>query len=203
MAHDDPGQIYDRAFFSEYGLANPVYTRSCTIIAEEIARRFQPRSLVDWGCGSGLHLDAFGQLGLEAIGVDASTCPEDLRPAGLDIRSADLRQKSPEDLVPSSYDLSLCLDVLEHIDAEDSPQVLKNIVQGAQLLLLSCAPPGQGGHHHVNEQPRRYWVKRLAELGWIYQRRETGEMERSFLDRRDALSLSWMYHNICVYRPAA
>jgi hypothetical protein len=40
----------------------------------------------------------------------------------------------------------------------------------------------------------------MAELGWHYQRRETGALERHFLERRDRLPHSWMYHNLCVYR---
>jgi hypothetical protein len=95
------------------------------------------------------------------------------------------------------------IDVLEHLEDEDSAAALANIVTGASMVILSCAPPGQGGHHHVNERPRRYWVARMAKLGWLYQRRETGALERSFLERRDQLPWSWMYHNLCLYRPEA
>ena len=41
---------------------------------------------------------------------------------------------------------------------------LANVTRGAGLAILSCAPPGQGGHHHVNERPRRYWVAVLRTL---------------------------------------
>ena len=206
-ARDEPAgpdtlaQLYDRRFYAQYGQRNPVYLRSCNLIAQEIARRFAPASMIDWGCGAGLHVAAFAQLGIKALGVDASACPKDLCAPDAEIRRADLRRPVATELLPATYDLSLCLDVMEHIDEQDSQQVLNNITSGAGLLLLSCAPPGQGGHHHVNEQPRRYWVKRLAAMGWRYQRRETGALERSFLAQRDALPLSWMYHNICVYRP--
>ena len=55
-----------------------------------------------------------------------------------------------------------------------STRCYKTITEGAKLLVLSCAPPGQKGHHHVNEQPRRYWIAQLKKRGWAYQRRETG-----------------------------
>ncbi len=198
------GKIYDRRFFTQYGSANAEYLRSCALIAAEIARRFAPQSLVDWGCGSGLYLAEFLRLGVRAVGVDGSPCPADLRPAEVKIVQADLREKTGEELrkqiTPQPYDLSLCLDVLEHIEARDSQQVLDNITRDTELLLMSCAPPGQGGHHHVNEQPRRYWIQRMDDMGWQYQRRETGQLEHSFLDMGELRPLTWMYHNICVYR---
>jgi SAM-dependent methyltransferase len=196
------GRIYDRVFCAEYGTANPLYVRCCALIAEEIARRFQPASAVDWGCGAGLHVAALAEFGVHVLGVDGVEWPEEFRAPGIEFRRVDLSLACPEGIVPGEYDLSLCLDVMEHLPESDSQVALENITRGARLLLLSCAPPGQGGHHHVNEQPRRYWIKRLADMGWVYDRRATGQMERSFFARRDELPLSWMYHNLCVYRPS-
>ena len=144
---------------------------------------------------------ALQQLGVDAIGIDGVDLPLDLRAPQLEIRCADLRDRIRDGLVPPAYDLSLCLDVLEHLPEADAQRAIETITRGAQLLVLSCAPPGQGGHHHVNEQPRRHWIARLAAIGWSYSRRETGALESTFLSCREALPLSWMYHNLCVYRP--
>ncbi len=198
---DDLVAIYDRAFLAEYGAGNSAYARCCEKIAEAIFRRFTPSRAVDWGCGAGLHVAALRRLGVDALGVDGIDWPPDLRAPEVEIRRADLREPCRDGLVPARYDLSLCLDVLEHIPESHSGCALENITRGAELLLLSCAPPGQRGHHHLNEQPRRYWVGRLAAIGWRYDRRETGAMESAFLARRDELPHSWMYHNLCVYRP--
>ena len=196
--------IYDRAFFRRYGRADSAYAAACELIAGEIARRFgpatAPRTAIDWGCGAGLHTGALIRAGVDAVGVDAVIADPDLRDRDAIIVKGDLRGPIERGSIPTSCDLSLSIDVLEHIDEADSAAALENIVSGAQLVILSCAPPGQGGHHHVNEQPRRYWIARMAELGWRYQRRETGALERCFLERRDQLPLSWMYHNLCIYR---
>lgn len=198
---DRISSIYDREFFTEFGRANSSYARSCALIADEIHRRFKPATAVDWGCGAGLHAAALRRAGVDAIGVDGARVPPDLCAEGVEIRFADLTLPIPDGLVPKEYDLSLCVDVLEHLPAADAPRALQAITRGARLLILSCAPPGQGGHHHINEQPRRFWVHQLAKLGWRYERRETGAMERSFMSRRHELPMSWMYHNLCIYRP--
>ena len=194
-------ELYDREFFVELGAANPVYASACDVIAGEMFGRFAPRSVVDWGCGAGLHAAALVARGADVVGVDGVRVDDDLRAPGVRIEIADLTEPIGPPTVPERYDLSLCIDVLEHIEEPQSDQVLRNLCRGADLVILSCAPPHQGGHHHVNEQPRRYWVKRMAGLGWRYDRREAGAMERSFLGMRDRLPWTWMYHNLCVYRP--
>jgi hypothetical protein len=202
-APDELASIYDAAFAAEYGRENPVYARCCAAVAEVISERFSPASAVDWGCGAGLHVAALRQLGVDAVGVDGVAWPRPCRAPEVEILRADLRVPIPLGHVFARYDLSMCLDVLEHIDETHTEIVLENITRGAELVLLSCAPPGQRGHHHVNEQPRRYWVARLAAIGWRYDRRATGDLAQTFLARRETLPLSWMYHNLCVYRPAA
>jgi len=198
----DLAHIYDDKFFREYGAANASYAGACSFIATEIYRRFQPRSAIDWGCGAGLHAAELARLGVDVIAVDAVVAADELRAGGIDIRRADLTEPLPFGFVPERYDLSLCVDVMEHLHEADADIALDNITQNAELVILSCAPPGQGGHHHVNEQPRRYWVARMAARGWRYDRRETGSMENYFLGHRDQLLFSWMYHNLCVYRRA-
>lgn len=199
---DELADIYDRAFFAEHGAGNPAYAAACAFIAEELHRRFEPETVVDWGCGAGLHAAALARCGARVIAVDGVIADPDLRTAELDIVQADLRAPVDPALTFERYDLSLCLDVLEHLDEAHADQALANVTRGAGTVILSCAPPHQGGHHHVNEQPRRYWVARMAALGWRYDRPATGAMERHFLQFRDRLP-TWMYHNLCIYRPAA
>ncbi len=198
----DLNSIYDAAFFREYGATNGPYASACRFIAEEIATRFAPRTAVDWGCGAGLHCAALRNRGVDIIGIDGANVARQFRAKHAIIRQADLSHPIPASLTFSNYDLSLCIDVLEHLHEHDSATALQNVTRGATTVILSCAPKGQGGHHHVNEQPRRYWIRRMQDIGWHYQRGETGQMEQFFLRHRDHVPFSWMYHNLCVYRPA-
>ena len=195
------GDLYDRDFFDRYGAGNPAYAAACRFIGATLAERFAPASAVDWGCGAGLHAAALIERGVNTVCVDGVQPDSDQRATGVDIRVADLRAPVPPELVPERYDLSLCIDVLEHIEDEHAGAVLANITRGAGTVVLSAAPPHQGGHHHVNEQPRRYWIERMLALDWHYDRVATGELEQHFLAHRERVPASWMYHNLCVYRP--
>ena len=197
----DLSAIYDADFFREYGAENTTYVNACRFITEEIFKRFAPRTAVDWGCGAGLHCACLREQGVNAIGIDGAVVAREFRATGAVIRHADLSRPIAPSLTFASYDLSLCIDVLEHMHECDAQVALENVTRGATTVILSCAPKGQGGHHHVNEQPRRYWIERMRNIGWQYQRRETGSLEQFFLKHRDRVPLSWMYHNLCIYRP--
>jgi hypothetical protein len=202
QASIDLARIYDRAFFEEYGAKNAAYRAACTFIAQELFRRFQPRTVIDWGAGAGLHAAALQASGAKVIAVDGVAVAPDLS-AEVPRVVLDLTAPVSREQLPLSYDLSLCIDVLEHIDERHADRVLETITQGAALVILSCAPPGQRGHHHVNEQPRRYWIGRMKSRGWTYDRKATSSLEQHFLAHRAQLPWTWMFHNLCIYRPDA
>ena len=67
-------------------------------------------------------------------------------------QTREARSTRPFENLWGAFDLALCLDVGEHIPESRVGVFLDNITQFADTLLLACASPGQGGHHHVNEQ---------------------------------------------------
>ena len=61
------------------------------------------------------------------------------------------------------YDWVMCLEVLEHIPAQFEDVAVFNIATHARKgLLISWAPPGQGGYHHVNERGHAYVEQRFG-----------------------------------------
>lgn len=150
--------------------------------------------LVDFGCGPGHYLDDIGFAFLHAIGVEGTpgaTCsPEGLHP----IIRADLT--SPGFLPPPS-DVSLCLEVGEHIPAIHMHTLLDAITcNTSRTLVLSWATPGQGGDGHVNELPITTVQALLKDRGFIHDRPASALTHRL----RAAASLAWMRANVTVYR---
>ena len=195
MTLSDLARIYDPDFFAQWGRRNAAYVESARVIAEELYARFQPRRLVDLGCGCGVYAHWFQMLGVEVLAIDGVQPPADLA-FGLPIQIRDLTVPFENPWGP--FDLALCLDVGEHIPVAQCDQFLSTITMFADTLLLACAPPGQGGHQHVNEQPKRWWIRRLAAKGFDYDRRATGRLCEAF--KRLRPPLMWMWEHISVYR---
>lgn len=138
-----------------------------------VLRHWPVRSIVDVGCGHGLALDGLRRAApsLRLRGYDASpTAIARARAHGLDVDPLDVAALSAAGAATlaaavSAFDLTLCLEVAEHVPPRHLDKLL-TIVTAAPRLLFSAAHPNQGGRLHVNEQPFGYWVDRLAARGF-------------------------------------
>lgn len=126
--------------------------------------RIQPRTVVDFGCGSGGWLAEAETLGAEGLGLDGPWVPrEALEIAADQFQEADLSK--PIDL-GRSFDLALCLEVAEHLPAEAAVTLVGTLTHHAPAILFSAAIPGQGGTGHLNEAWPQNWCDLFADAGF-------------------------------------
>jgi len=190
----DLDRIYDPAFFAEWGPRHEQYIRSAEIIASVLHARLSPKRLVDLGSGCGIYSHLFAQKGVEVLAIDGVVPPpEHAYPIPVQVRDLTVAF----DNLWGEFDLALCLEVAEHIPEEFASVFLDNLSRFSDRLVLSAAQPNQGGHHHVNERPKRYWVAKLAEKGFAYNRRETGRLLTELTAARPPYM--WMVEQISVY----
>jgi len=192
------GEIYGPGFFREWGPSNADYIRSAGLVAGAIHEIFRPAAVADLGCGCGVYSHFFKLKGAKALAIDGVIPPPE-HSFPVEIITRDLTE--PLENTWGNFDLALCLEVAEHIPEEFVPVFLRNLTAFSDRLVLSAAPPAQGGHHHVNEQPRRYWARKLAERGFVYNRRASGRV-LGILER-DRPPFMWMANHIGVYEKAA
>jgi SAM-dependent methyltransferase len=124
-----------------------------------------PVSVLDVGCGRGVWLAEWIKQGVgDVVGLDGPyvdsaslLIPGTLFQATDISRSFDLRRK---------FGLVECLEVAEHLREEAADTLVASLVRHADVVLFSAAVPGQGGEHHVNEQPLEYWRSKFAGCGY-------------------------------------
>lgn len=189
--------IYTPAFFREWGPANAAYIRSAGLVADALNEVFRPASLADLGCGCGVYSHLFRLKGARVLALDGVLPP----PAeAFPVETVKRDLTVPFENTWGLFDLALCLEVAEHIPEALADIFLKNITAFSGRLVMSAAPPGQGGTHHVNERPRRYWAQKLAALGFAYDRRASGRVLKLLEQSRPPLM--WMANHIGVYQKA-
>lgn len=123
-------------------------------------------SVLDLGCGHGYSTACFRQLvGLDVLGVDGDA--QAIKNAVCDIPLI-RHDFSQEQWIPGKIktDLIWCCEFLEHVEERHLDNVFQAFSCG-KTIMITHAIPGQGGHHHVNEQPMGYWVMQFLKRGFI------------------------------------
>ena len=145
-----------------YARIRPGSQRSAAVVAPEVQRIVQARSVVDVGGGEGWWAAEFALLGARAVCIDDGSATE-LADRVEHVRH-DVSAGLPTNL--GSFDLALSLEVLEHLDREGGDRLVAALCELAPNVLFSAAVPGQGGHGHLNEQWPDYWVERFRGRGF-------------------------------------
>jgi SAM-dependent methyltransferase len=124
-----------------------------------------PQSILDVGCGTGTWLRAILNRGASDIfGIDGvNISPEKLLFDPKCFGHCDLT--APIDL-GRKFEVVLCLEVAEHLDAKFAPTLIKTLVCHADKIIFSAACPCQPGQHHVNCQWPEYWQELFNREGF-------------------------------------
>ncbi len=119
-----------------------------------IIQRFALSSIMDLGSGMGYAAQYFHNKGMKVLAVDGmiENCQRAIYPTiHLDLSITKATAK---------VDLVHCQEVVEHIEERFLENLLSSLACG-KFILMTNALPGQGGYHHVNEQPTEYWINHL------------------------------------------
>jgi SAM-dependent methyltransferase len=143
--------------------------------------------ILDVGCGPGIYVDALRQAGFHADGIDPDPSSPHTRLSVFD----------PDFESYTGYDLCLCLEVAEHIDASRANEFVAKLVRVAPTVIFSAALPGQGGHGHINCQPQDYWAHKFACHNYV---RDAEATTRLVEFMKTGYHLGWFVNNVQVFR---
>lgn len=173
------------------------WSSPANISAKEVVpfllNHFTVNSVIDYGCATGDWLAVFNDFGVKRIqGLDGIWVqPKTLKIPITNFKSVDLTTHKHDS--EERFDISISLEVAEHLDSQASDLLVANLTTASDLVLFSAAIPGQGGQHHINEQPPNYWEKKFEEVGF----KQFDILRRYFWDNE---KVSWWYRqNIMLY----
>jgi SAM-dependent methyltransferase len=131
-----------------------------------LLERFAIGSVLDLGSGYGNAADFFFKKGLRTVAVDG--LPENINIACFPTLGLDLTK----DFVRTRVDLVHCQEFVEHIEEKYVGNIINSFRSG-KIIAMTHATPGQGGYHHVNEQPAEYWIKLMIDNGFALMREDS------------------------------
>lgn len=150
--------------------------------------KFKVKSVLDVGCGMGHAIGEFLKHCDHVIGVEGSQFVYNNSPFKNNIKFHDFT-KGPVTL-DEKYDLCWSCEFVEHVEEEYRDNFLEAF-STAKYLAITYAEPGQDGHHHVNCQPKEYWIEHLKRYGFRYDEELTNELKE--VTYKDAIEINSTY----------
>jgi|TARA_R110000824_G_scaffold60050_10_gene160903 hypothetical protein len=127
---------------------------------ERLLQENDIKSVLDVGSGIGYSAKWFSDRGVNTTAIEGLS---------YNVKNA-VHPTVLHDLSKSEYktecmfDLVWCCEVAEHV-SESAIDFFIDTITNCKVLALTAAPPGDGGHHHVNCQPVEYWIEKIQRTG--------------------------------------
>ncbi len=136
---------------------------------------FRPSSVLDLGCGVGRALEYFHDRGIDVQGVEGS----ELAISKAKYPDKILQYNLEKELnLKKRFDLIWSFEFVEHIHPKYVDNLLKTFSNHSDKVVVSAAPPGQGGDGHFNEQLPVYWIEKFKQYGYAFDQPRSEELRK-------------------------
>jgi len=135
----------------------------------KIIKKFNPKYVLDVGCGTGQWLDEYRKYNVITKGIEGSSNAWHIMSDKTKevVLKRDLRDKIEEE--DYNIDFVQSFEVAEHIEEEYADVFIHNLIKDdPDIVLFTAAPPGQHGFQHVNCQEREYWMTKMKNMGYLF-----------------------------------
>ena len=150
-----------------------------------IHEKFSIYSLLDVGCGLGEMKFLCDEKNITYQGIDGDYTAK-RKHDNVIIHDYTKGKSEISKQCGNPYDLGWSTEFLEHVDAKYVDNYMIDFVK-CKYVLVTHAPPGKKGHHHVNCQTNEYWIKTFMKYNFAFDKemtkliRKNSSMERNFI----------------------
>jgi len=171
------------------------------VVIQKICELGEIKAAYDFGCGSGIYVQALIDKGVKTLGFDSNekllsklnTSVKNLRFLDLSKNIFDLFFFRPRDLIIS-------FEIAEHIARNKIDVFFQNIITLADDWIVLTASPDVGTYH-LNPQPRRYWIDHVEKFSvHLYQEDLTENIMEYFRSKIPDDQLVWFRRDLMIFK---
>jgi len=145
-------------------------------------------TVLDIGCGPGIYVDSLRDCGISACGIDI-----DDRVHGKE----HLKYQSLFDITDETAHTVLCMEVAEHIGAEQEDLVVEKVAGTvSNTLIWTAAAVGQGGIGHINCKNKQDWADKLTASGLTRNHTKEAELIKY---AGQGCTMGWFINNLLYF----
>lgn len=131
------------------------------------------RTMLDVGCGPGGQVELANSIGIDAEGIDGDHTLERYDSNKFIIHDFTIGPAP----VSKQYDLAWSCEFVEHVYERYIPNYVQ-AMQKCKFLIMTYAPVGANGYHHVNCNTQEYWIDTMLSYGFIFDNELTIDMRK-------------------------
>lgn len=148
---------------------------------EYIKNKFDIKTMLDIGCGPGDQIRVGREISIDSEGVDGDPRLIDEN-KDIIIHLCDYTKQS---FIPSrEIDLIWSTEFVEHVREEFVDNFMKTFSIG-KYALITFAPEGKAGNHHVNCRNQEYWIDVFSRYNLIFDKETTKEVRNASTMKRE------------------
>ncbi len=165
----------------------------CPDVWEYLIKKYDIKSVIDVGSGVGVNARWFLDHGLDAYAVEGF--PDYIRHSVVPMDRMIAHDYTRGPYVPTrSFDLGWSSEFVEHVEAQFVPNFMATF-RKCRHVCMTHATPGQGGYHHVNEQPGAYWIEKMREVGFTHLEEDSKWMQATGPDTHYGRRTLMLFYN--------
>jgi|TARA_B100001094_G_C18150821_1_gene783577 SAM-dependent methyltransferase len=126
-----------------------------------LRERLNVKTYLDIGCGPGGMVQLANEMGIDALGIDGDHTLDRYDTSKFlihDFTTGPIK-------LDKKFDLGWSVEFVEHVYEQYIPNYI-TAFQACKVFVMTYAPPGWEGHHHVNLQEEVYWINVMKQYGF-------------------------------------
>jgi FkbM family methyltransferase len=173
---NDPSYLYSDLFFRKRVKTQRKHSRR---LGFALARLFQVKTMVDFGCGLGSHIEGALAAGTKRV-------------KGYEVAYENAKKYIPDVVkdyieyghvgkpmnIPK-YDCVLSIEVAEHLVEAEAETFIDNLTRASSRLIVLTAST-KGAIYHFNRQRKEYWIELVEKRGFKFSDIKTKELKEAW-----------------------
>lgn len=159
-------QYYSASYFN-----SEIFDYDYSAIAETIINEYQPKRIIDFGCGTGYLAKAFAARGVTVEAIDGYSMPDFSKYSNIRFTKVDLNNVAATQTflnqLGAKFDLAISIEVAEHLNPDVSSSFIEWMTSMADVIVFSAAVPSQDGDGHINCRSRSEWYEFIKQHDFV------------------------------------
>lgn len=145
-------------------------------------------NMIDIGCGPGGMVELARKMGIDSYGIDGDFRLERLYPEKYFLQDFSKGKAT----IDKTFDLAYSCEFVEHVKEDYLPNFMDVFIK-ADHVIMTFAPEGTPGHHHVNCKNESYWIEVFNNYGFLFNKEITNNIRNCSTMERDFIRNNGLY----------